>query len=255
MSVDLEQIDQIAMEFESVWRVPMNLAEICRFADWRCGQDTAGPDLIVELLMIDFDRRWQTFAAGIEQGQHVLELLIQCDSLPTAQDYCVDLQAAGRPLPDHWSQALIQHEYVTRARLGDIPRPGPDLASEVVRKLETARPEILIQEAGQAPWRQQVWGRIQVGRQAAHEPLPFCLIPLESFDRVVCTGLDNSRISRQQAMIRMVSAQFAIIENCSRNREFTLNRATTLCPGDQVVAALPFSFQLDELKVSLLPRQ
>lgn len=251
---NLNILDQIAMKFEAHWSAEMAIADIPRFltGETLCAEEKR--EILLELAMVDIDRRWQDYCLKIYHESKPDDLLHWKEMLPSAADYALLFFTYEQAIRRTTLEELREHEFVTRARLGDIPRPTGGLSSTVVEKIKNARPSIEVWKGGSIIFRQNVWGKLEIGRQASGEPNPCCVHETADSCKLICVPSGYDRISRRQSVISMLTPSHAVIKNTSSNRSFLIEQEAVSPPGTSYLASLPVSFQFDDWIFTLQPR-
>jgi hypothetical protein len=251
---NLNLIDEIAMKFETDWRPEQSLRTITTVAaDGRFDLEEQKKALL-ELIMIDMDRRWHAFSAAVTVAGDPNELLHRKREIPTTRDYFEQIMMPAGFMDFADCHDVLKHEFVTRARIGDVSAPSAEIAPSVVQKISTTRPELQIWCAGRPVFKEQCWGDMQIGRQSQSDPPPFCLLSSSTGARVICASRENARVSRQQTRISLLTPFFAAIANTSSNRHFKVNDEI-LAPGATQLLELPLVFNLDDMIIKLQPRE
>jgi len=57
-------------------------------------------------------------------------------------------------------------------------------------------------------------------------------------------------VSRTQARVQVVTPEFAVIYNGSRNRSFAIDATEILAPEESKLFAIPFTIILDSIEIS-----
>jgi len=201
----LNIIDQIAMEFETHWNPRLEIATIPTFVDDKDLNDEEKQVILVELMMIDIDRRWQEFGQQVN-GQTLPDpVLTLKQAIPSAAAYIQFVSKEEPAIQRQILEELIEHEFVTRARLGDISRPADVISKDIVERIKAARPTFEVSINDSVKFRQKVWGNLVVGRQNWNEPAPFQILETGQCCKLICATTDYDRISRRQVFIEMLT--------------------------------------------------
>ena len=105
-------------------------------------------------------------------------------------------------------------------------------------------------KSGQRVYECEIWGKLEVGRQAYGEPEFPALIEGSTPPKLLCAeGMDAS-ISRNQFLASLVSRRYSIVTNTSANRTFAVNGDQfVVTPRSNGVFALPFDVELGDTTV------
>ena len=179
------------------------------------------------------------------------DVLEQLSRLPTFEQY--SSLAAERGFVFNASEVveLKSGEFFARQKYGDLPAPSeadPDIRLTPAKKV--SRPTVSVLKSGQRVYECEIWGKLEVGRQAYGEPEFPALIEGSTPPKLLCAeGMDAS-ISRNQFLASLVSRRYSIVTNTSANRTFAVNGDQfVVTPRSNGVFALPFDVELGDTTV------
>ena len=249
--MNLKQIDQIAMTFERDWQHDQPVERIIQTLKNADLDNHFVPELATELVLIDLDRRWQHWEqqiASLDDAQVLLDTLAE---IPTADTYCRLIAFHSIPISDTQLDELLRLEFSARAKYGDAPVPRLELAEATLQQLEPYKPNISIERESKKMFAGSFWGPIQVGRQSKNQPEPFQWHVQDEQRTLVCADGQNTKISRNQLGLNVVSFKKAVLKNRSSNRHIATNGNVIVAPGQSVIVKFPIVIDLIELQITV----
>lgn len=179
------------------------------------------------------------------------DVLEQLSKLPTYEQYSSVAVERGFVFEASDVVELKSSEFSARQKYGDLPAPNEadhDIRLTPTKKI--SRPTVSVLKSGQRVYKCDIWGKVEVGRQAYGEPEFPALIENSTPPKLLCAeGMDAS-ISRNQFLASLVSRRYSIVTNTSANRTFVVNGDQfALAPRSNGVFALPFDVELGDTAV------
>lgn len=249
--LSMRELDAVCCKFDSEWQPVQKLADLRLYAEQRVEPENESfNDLLLELVLIDVQKRWQYRAQQLmlmADGTNRLRTNEWCLNPPNYWEYAglfsADDEASARLL------TLAQAELDARWEFGDVPDietysrriPG-------VKRPEVELPKVRILRWGQILFETELIGRTLVGRQDADEPAaPACHQGV--IRKVVCADLTERFISRTQLYIECCCRNLIRLENGSEKRPISLGSDQFLSQGASCLWPLwqPLSIPLNDL--------
>ena len=197
-------------DFEEAWQ-RRNFATIDRML----ADKTLSPELVAELVMIDLEYRWRYPLSSSHRGKALIPNCpriedylrsisnLQNDSCSVlelvGEEYRVRLQWAEQPSAEEFFDRFPNHRDELQAAFETIDRDVPHVCIAVLQRQKPVFQTRLHRE-------------LIVGRQAVHDPQPFCLCNSDGDRKLVVAPLDQLDVSRRQLRI-----QISGIEICLQN--------------------------------------
>ena len=244
MKSELRLIDQISMKFEESWNPEQGAQEIFAFITEEQPPNELANALCTELILIDLHRRWQHWGSNSLEGFEIDELILALAE-KTASRYILEAQSHGIHLNEQQIQQISEEDFISRARYGNVPRPEVEFPK---KKATRFQPHIAIVKEGKKLFEDVFWSPIVVGRQAVGEPLPFAWVDQENRVKLICEIGQEPLISRSQFSLQIVNRNYAVIQNISSNRHFSV-KGKHVAPGQRLLLEMPIEIGLDILSV------
>ncbi|MEM7476153.1 MAG: hypothetical protein AAF483_14255 [Planctomycetota bacterium] len=253
MTNDSQLIDAACMRFERLWKPEWSLGEIRSFLEAETLLGDSYVELATELFAIDLDRRWQLWGkkhmGELSPKQAVLEL----NSIPKAEEYIAALRVC---IPNGRIASSTFHEsdFAARQRHGDAIAPSAEVSESLQARFTEDRPRAIVRSKKEAePNEFRFWDVLTIGRQSKEDQPPFSLSD-SSIPKLICAPGKDRRISRNQLSIRILSRQWALIENTSHNRHVPIGRSSILAPASVQICKFPITIKLDQIIIDFYRR-
>ena len=249
--MDLKQLDRFCMQFEDSWRLDQPHSFPFQFYHSKSPKFGSATEILAEICMIDMQRRWQHWSRKDLSGMKAVDVLEQLSRLPTYEQYSAIAAERGFVFEATDVVELKSSEFSARQKYGDLPAPSEaDVDVRLTPAKRVSRPTVSVLKSGQRVYECDIWGKVEVGRQAYGEPEFPVLIEDSTPPKLLCAeGMDAS-ISRNQFTASLVSRRYSIVTNTSANRTFVVNYDQfVLAPRSNGVFAIPFSVNLGDTTV------
>lgn len=239
------------MEFEDRWRFDQPTNSPFQFFELESPNFGEPIEILTEICVIDMQRHWQHWSTKDLSGMKATDVLEQLSRLPTFEQYSSLAAERGFVFKASDVVELKSSEFAARQKYGDLPAPDeadPDIRLTSAKKV--SRPTVSVLKSGQRVYECEIWGKLEVGRQAYGEPEFPALIEGSTPPKLLCAeGMDAS-ISRNQFLASLVSRRYSIVTNTSANRTFAVNGDQfVVTPRSNGVFALPFDVELGDTTV------
>jgi len=250
--------EEICDTFERGW-TPQNRgpAEIQGFLDKNLAKPFNAA-LVSDLIQIDLERSWMTWESDLSQSHANVgseEILKRFADLPRLMDYR-RLFGDVRLSEPHFSQ-LVQIEYELRNQCGDMIGPayyqhffGVNVSDDwgpVLRRVHCNGSEAWCRTlAGGIPLR----GRNVLGRRRSTDGPDLDFESKPEGNRIVVAPRSESRVSRIQASVQMLSLNVACLSNDGSLNAIAISDGAPLKPGELRIIAFPFWLRLPNLMLN-----